>query len=57
MLRIIGGRVVRKGSYPWQVAILNRFKVTIEFHLKLIANLNPIELNCSDSRKRFVEEL
>lgn len=27
MLRIIGGRVVRKGSYPWQVAILNRFKV------------------------------
>lgn len=29
MLRIIGGRVVRKGSYPWQVAILNRFKVQI----------------------------
>lgn len=27
MLRIIGGRVVRRGSYPWQVAILNRFKV------------------------------
>lgn len=27
MLKIIGGRVVRRGSYPWQVAILNRFKV------------------------------
>lgn len=27
MLRILGGRVVRRGSYPWQVAILNRFKV------------------------------
>lgn len=27
MLRIIGGKVVRRGSYPWQVAILNRFKV------------------------------
>lgn len=29
MLRIIGGRVVRRGSYPWQVAILNRFKVRL----------------------------
>lgn len=26
MVKIIGGRVVRRGSYPWQVAILNRFK-------------------------------
>lgn len=31
MLRIIGGRVVRRGSYPWQVAILNRFKVIVQF--------------------------
>lgn len=27
MLRIIGGRTSRKGQWPWQVAILNKFKV------------------------------
>lgn len=26
MLKIIGGRASRKGEWPWQVAILNRFK-------------------------------
>lgn len=26
MLRIIGGKTSRKGQWPWQVAILNRFK-------------------------------
>ncbi|EDW41264.1 GM24653 [Drosophila sechellia] len=26
MLKIIGGRAARKGEWPWQVAILNRFK-------------------------------
>ncbi|KAH8301080.1 hypothetical protein KR018_000522 [Drosophila ironensis] len=26
MLKIIGGRAARKGDWPWQVAILNRFK-------------------------------
>lgn len=40
MLRIIGGRVVRRGSYPWQVAILNRFKVIVQF---LIFNSIPCE--------------
>lgn len=28
MLRIIGGKTSRRGQWPWQVAILNRFKVT-----------------------------
>jgi hypothetical protein len=28
LLRIIGGRPAQKGRWPWQVAILNRFKVT-----------------------------
>lgn len=27
MLRIIGGKTARKGQWPWQAAILNRFKV------------------------------
>lgn len=27
MLKIIGGKTSRKGQWPWQVAILNRFKV------------------------------
>lgn len=27
MLRIIGGRTSRKGQWPWQVVILNKFKV------------------------------
>lgn len=29
MLRIIGGRASRRGQWPWQVAILNRFKVRL----------------------------
>jgi hypothetical protein len=28
MLRIIGGRPTQQGKWPWQVAILNRFKVS-----------------------------
>lgn len=27
MLKIIGGKTSRKGQWPWQVAILNRYKV------------------------------
>lgn len=27
MLKIIGGKAARKGEWPWQVAIFNRFKV------------------------------
>lgn len=35
MLRIIGGKTSRRGQWPWQVAILNRFKVRITFFLLL----------------------
>jgi hypothetical protein len=31
LLKIIGGRPAQKGRWPWQVAILNRFKVTSFF--------------------------
>lgn len=27
LLRIIGGREASRGAWPWQVAVLNRFKV------------------------------
>jgi hypothetical protein len=29
LLRIIGGRPAQKGRWPWQVAVLNRFKVKL----------------------------
>lgn len=35
MLRIIGGKTSRKGQWPWQVAILNRFKVRLLCHFEL----------------------
>ena len=42
MLRIIGGKTARKGQWPWQAAILNRFKVSALFLKK---NL-PISHTC-----------
>lgn len=31
MLKIIGGKAARKGEWPWQVAIFNRYKVNFQF--------------------------
>lgn len=49
LLRIIGGRVVRRGSYPWQVAILNRFKVIFSFSISCIV----IQCRKSNSQEAF----
>lgn len=32
LLKIIGGKASRKGEWPWQVAIFNRYKVCITFN-------------------------
>lgn len=39
MLKIIGGKAARKGEWPWQVAIFNRYKVRYKFfYLKTVNN-------------------
>lgn len=39
MVRIIGGRPAPPGKWPWQVAVLNRYKVTVIYHWS-ITNLS-----------------
>lgn len=46
-LRIIGGRPAFPGSWPWQVAVLNRFKVIInKFNFSNNCNCTNFYLLC-----------
>lgn len=51
MLKIIGGKTSRKGQWPWQIAILNRFKVIITSILSITRHniLNSVYLTPSIS--------